>query len=199
MRSNFNKLESKLNETLDKEDSSTDRQSLRTTTATTASEENRKTYTKSILSTTPSASRESYQTNAAFVVANASLAQDRSLPVSTTQPLTELFSSLHDTSTSVSFATNDTTSSANTSSVSSTTAAPPESSTITETTTINRSLAPSTKTPLTSKIVHASSDYHPGAQFMPLFLYDRFASLSQQIGLLEERIGHCEYLCGFVM
>ena len=32
-----------------------------------------------------------------------------------------------------------------------------------------------------------------GFQHMPLFLYDRFASLSQQIGLLEERIGTCKY------
>ena len=38
----------------------------------------------------------------------------------------------------------------------------------------------------------AASPTQLGPQAMPLFLYDRFISLSQQIGLLEERIGMCK-------
>lgn len=51
--------------------------------------------------------------------------------------------------------------------------------------------SPTTRLPATTKTTSSSSAPKQGPQYLPLFLYDRFASLSEQIGILEERIGWC--------
>ena len=49
------------------------------------------------------------------------------------------------------------------------------------------------KLPATTITTSSSSAPKQGPQYLPLFLYDRFASLSEQIGILEERIGWCKF------
>ena len=51
--------------------------------------------------------------------------------------------------------------------------------------------APSTHSDTTPSLIPASTSREKDPYSLPFFLYDRFASLSEQIGLLEEKIGLC--------